>query len=307
MLMPVAARPRPAAKPPRLAVVLGSGGVRSIAGLGMLDVLFKEGLFPDLIVGCSTGALFGAGVAAGNTVQESFRLATSLWSPEITQQKRWTSFAQLAMPSWFGFGQDFSLRNDQLMSRRLRQAFGHVDLAHLPTALRITATDAVRGTRVVLERGDLVQAIRASIAMPMLFGPVKWGQQWLVDGVVSDPLPISAAADASMVIAMGFELAMPLKVNNASRLVMQSSTAVFNNLQQARLIGAQASAQASGQALLTILPELDRRIGLCQTSAMPYLIEAGRQATQKMLPQLRAMVNGVAIKPAGIYSASAHC
>jgi NTE family protein len=271
---------------PGLAVVLGSGGVRSIAGLGMLDVLLRAGIVPDLIVGCSAGALFGAGVAAGNSVDEALRLATTLWSPELTEQTLWKAYAQLLMPRWFKFGQDFALRKDQLIMERLGKAFGRVDIRDLPTPLRIMATDATRGTSVVLERGDLVQAIRASISLPFLFSPVKLGEQWLVDGVVSDPLPVSAAADARMVIAMGFETPMPRKVNRASRLVMQSTTAMINNLQQARI----DSARARGQPLVTIMPSIDRRVGLFQTSAMPYLVETGRLATQAMLPQIEAML-----------------
>jgi NTE family protein len=97
---------------------------------------------------------------------------------------------------------------------------------------------------------------------------------------------VSAAADARMVIAMGFETPMPRKVNRASRLVMQSTTAMINNLQQARI----DSARAKGQPLVTIMPNIDRRVGLFQTSAMPYLVETGRLATEAMLPQIEAML-----------------
>jgi NTE family protein len=285
MLMPVTPKMRPQEKPPRLAVVLGSGGVRSIAGLGMLEVLFEQGIRPDLIVGCSAGAVFGAFIAAGHPIHESLKTATSLWSGELTSQKRWESFGQMVLPRWFRFGQDFSLRKDKLIMERLHKVFGHTDVADLPIAMRVCATDAESGQAVTLDRGDLVQALRASIALPFLFSPVKLNNRWLVDGVVSDPIPVNAAADASMVIAMGFESAMPRHVNSISRLVMQTSTAAINNLQQARM----ASAKASGQPMVFILPELERRVGLFQTSAMPYLFEAGRRATLDALPQIQSM------------------
>jgi NTE family protein len=60
---------------PRLALVLGSGGVRSIAAIGIADVLAREGIRPDLIVGCSSGALFGALIAMGMTSDEALRTA----------------------------------------------------------------------------------------------------------------------------------------------------------------------------------------------------------------------------------------
>ena len=76
-------------QPLNFALVLGSGGVRSIAALGMVEVLAREGLMPDLLVGCSAGAMFGALVAAGHNADEAVRIATRLWSADITRQRRW--------------------------------------------------------------------------------------------------------------------------------------------------------------------------------------------------------------------------
>jgi NTE family protein len=91
----------PQARPPgapRFAVVLGSGGVRSIAALGMVEVLTREGLVPDLLVGCSAGAMFGALVASGHRADEAVRIATTLWSPELTQQRRWSAIPRMLWP-----------------------------------------------------------------------------------------------------------------------------------------------------------------------------------------------------------------
>ena len=71
------------------------GGVRSIAALGMVDVLAREGLVPDLMVGCSAGALFGALIAAGHEAREAIRIATTLWSPEVTRKRRWRAVCGL--------------------------------------------------------------------------------------------------------------------------------------------------------------------------------------------------------------------
>lgn len=286
MLKTLRARPRSSQNTPRLAVVIGSGGVRSVASLGMLDVLFEQGIRPDLIVGCSAGALFGALIAVGHSVQESMERSTNLWTDELTSQKRWEAFVQMAMPSLFRFGQDFSLRKDNRIFEQLQKAFGHVEIERLPTAIRICATDASTGDSVIIDRGNLVQALRASIALPFIFSPIKINERWLVDGVVSDPLPVNAAADADTVIAMGFESAMPRNINSISRLIMQTSTAAINNLQQARI----ATVKASSQPAVFIMPKFDRRIGLFQTSAMPYLFDAGRKATLNMLPEIREML-----------------
>lgn len=269
---------------PRFAIVLGSGGVRSIAALGMVEVLWREGLRPDLIVGCSAGALFGALIASGHEVDEAVRVATTLWSPEVTRQRRWLAIAQMLFPRLGGFDADFALRDDRLIMQRLEQAFGDTRLEGLRLPLRVTATDAATGDAIVIRRGNLVDALRASIALPFMFRPSCIDGVRLVDGFTSDPLPVAAAADAQLVVALGFPSPIPRRIDGPSRLLAQVTSAMTNNLMQARL----ACARAGGMRLVEISPKLERRVGLFDTQAMPYLVEAGRLATEDKLPEILA-------------------
>jgi NTE family protein len=274
------ARPRPH----RLAFVLGSGGVRSIAALGIAQRLAREGIRPDFLAGCSSGALFGATIAMGMDADEALRAATALWSAELTQQRRWRAYLQLLAPRLAGFGAGFALRDDRLIVQRIAHAFGDARLEQLATPLRVSATDAASGRPVVLTRGSLVDALRASMAVPIIFPSVEIGGQRLVDGVLSDPLPLSAASDAQVVVALGFDGAMPRRVDRLSRLVAQTSTTLINNLMQART----SAAQAAGQAVISIDLGLQRHVGLWETSAMPYVFEAGWRAADARLPEIAA-------------------
>jgi NTE family protein len=271
---------------PRLALVLGSGGVRSIAALGIAEVLATEGIRPDLIVGCSSGALFGATLALGLSSREALDTATSLWSADLTQQHRWRAYAQLLAPKWFGFDAGFALRDDQRIEQRLRRAFGTLRLEDLPTPLRVVATEAASGERVVLRRGALVQALRASIALPLIFPSIEIEGRRLVDGVVSDPLPVAVASEAAVVLTLGFRGSMPRRIDRASRLFAQASTALINNLQQARL----HAARSAGQRVLEIELGLDRHVGLWETRAMPYLFEAGRRAARAQMGPITTLL-----------------
>ena len=272
--------------PLSFAVVLGSGGVRSIAALGMVEVLAREGLMPDLIVGCSAGAMFGALIAAGHEASEAVRIATSLWSADITRKRRWRAIPQMLWPRLCGFGADFALRDDRPVLQRLEQAFGDVRLEDLRVPLRVTTTDAATGATVVLSRGSLVEALRAAVALPFMFSAVPINGRRLIDGFVSDPLPVSAAADAHNVLALGFASPMPHRVDRPTRMLAQVTSAMTNNLVEARL----AAATAGGQRLLTLMPVLERRVGLFDTAAMPYLVEAGRRATEARLPAIKALL-----------------
>lgn len=275
-----------AANAPHLALVLGSGGVRSIAALGVADVLNQAGMRPDLVVGCSSGALFGACIALGMTGEQGLSAAMRLWSPELTEKKRWRAWFELLAPKLARFGADFSMRDAALIRARVEAAFGTQRFEQLSTELRIATTDVATGAPVVVSRGRISDAVRASMALPFLFPSVEIDGRRLSDGVTSDPLPVGIAADAQAVVTVGFEGALPRRVNRVSRLVAQVSTTMINNLQRARV----AAAEAAGQRMLHLEFDIDRRTGLWETAAMPRIYEAGRRAAQAQLPDIRRLL-----------------
>jgi NTE family protein len=271
----------------RLALVLGSGGVRSVAALGIADVLASAGLRPHLVVGCSSGALFGACIAMGWNGEQGLDAAMRLWSADLTEKKRWRAYFEILAPRVCGFGADFSLRDAALIRARVERAFGSARIEDLPTALRIVATDASRGESVVLASGRLADAVRASMAVPFMFPSVEIDGRRLIDGVTSDPLPVSAARDADAVITLGFKGALPRRIDRVSRLVAQVTTTMINNLQQARL----GEAASGGTRMLHFELDIDRRIKLWETAAMPRIFEAGRRAAHERLAEIRCLLD----------------
>jgi NTE family protein len=271
----------------QLALVLGSGGVRSVAALGIAEVLAGAGLRPDLVVGCSSGALFGACIAMGWNGEQGLEAAMRLWSADLTEKKRWRAYFEILAPRFCGFSADFSLRDAALIRARVERAFGSARIEDLPTRLRIVATDASRGESVVIDRGQLSDAVRASMAVPFMFPSVEIDGRRLIDGVTSDPLPVSAAGDAGACITLGFVGSLPRKIDRVSRLVAQVTTTMINNLQRARL----GEAERSGKRMLHFELDLDRRIKLWETSAMPRIFAAGKRAAQEQLPAIRELLN----------------
>jgi NTE family protein len=260
--------------------------VRSIVALGVFEVLQQEGLQPDLIVGCSAGAMFGALIACGHSALEAVGIASRLWSPDVTRQRRLWAIAQMLMPKLCGFNEAFGLRDDALVMQRLDRAFGQTRIEELSTSLRVVATDSATGDCVSLDKGSLVQALRASIALPFLFSPVTIDGRRLMDGFVSNPLPVSVAADAATVVALGFEAPMPKRVDGPSRMLGQVTSAMTNNLMHANL----NAARSSGMKLISIIPKMERRVGLFDTEAMPYLVELGRRVAMENLERIRSQI-----------------
>jgi NTE family protein len=269
---------------PRYTLVLGSGGVKSIAGLGVMAVLEREGLQPSAIVGCSAGAIFGAVIAAGHSASTATEMATRLWSRDITGQRRHRALLEVVLPRLAGFGEQFALRHDGLIGQRLFEAFGDLHIEHLPLPLRVQATDAVNGASVLLTRGSVVDALRASVALPFLFAPQRIGDQLLVDGSLSEPLPLAAVEPGHVTLALGFRVPFPRHCNSATRLATRTTAALSNNLLEARL------AAADTHRLVLMLPDLQRRVGLFETEAMPYMLDLGRRAAEAALPRLRRLL-----------------
>lgn len=172
---------------PCLGIALGSGSARGWAHIGVLRALEEAGIVPEVISGTSIGALVGAAYASGrmDRLQE--------WVLEI---------------DWWDIIRYMDLRRGGVEGERLMRAFGErvddVPIETLPKPYGAVATDLQTGREVWFQEGSLLEAVRASIALPGLFSPVKFRDSWLVDGGLVDPLPVSLcrALGADRVIAV---------------------------------------------------------------------------------------------------------
>lgn len=260
--------------------------MRGAAAIGVAQVLSAHGFRPDVVVGCSSGAVFGAMVALGLSAERSLHIATELWSQEATERTQWRAYLQLLAPSLFGFDEDFALRSTTLIAQRLHDAFDHVQLEDLLTPFRVAATDALTGEPVLLTRGPMARAILASLSVPILFPSVEFAGRRLVDGSISDPLPLAAAQDADVVLALGFRGALPRRVDRASRLVAQVSNTLINNLYDARM----DSARQRGQRLIELEPDLPETVGLWDNTVLPDAYASGARAATDALPAIRDVI-----------------
>jgi NTE family protein len=259
---PVPATGRPL---PRLALVLGSGGVKSSAGLGVARVLEQA------------GAVFGALVALGRGVDHAQRIATTLWSPEITGRPRRRGWLELGAPRMAGFDEHFALRDDGAILERMHSAFGDRHLEELAIPMSVVATCARSGERVVLTEGRVVDALRATVALPMLFAPWPVQGRLLMDGSVCDPLPLDAAIHAQRTLAVGFECPMPKRIDRPGRMVARIASALTNNVLHARI------AAADPARCHVMLLEPEKRVGLFDTERMPELVALGEMKARQWL------------------------
>jgi NTE family protein len=137
----------------------------------------------------------------------------------------------------------------------------------------------------------LAASPRASIAIPYVWKPWRVGDRMLLDGCLSDPLPVDVAMreGAHVILAMGFESPYPSKVRSALRYAFQVNSIYTNNLLRASY---SFHNLAHHTEIIPILPEFEGRLGLFDTERIPYVIEQGERATEEMLPYLTRLLEG---------------
>ncbi len=275
--------------PSRLALVIGSGGVKCAAALGLQQALRDEGIEIDLVVGCSGGSLYAAAAALGWSVGETIDITMRLWTRETTSRPRRLAVLRAAFPRLFGFSADFSFRDDRLLNHRLQAAFGTRTFADAKIPLYITATDFHDGSQVVLRDGLLWEAMRASVAIPFVFSPRRIGGQLLMDGFLSDPLPVNVAIQerAGVILAMGFESPNLRRFTSPMRLGLQLTSIMSNNLLRSRFAFHNLTHFTE---VIPILPAFNLPVGIFDTSKIPYVIEEGRKAAMPHISYIRKLL-----------------
>ena len=278
-------------KGPRVAVVLGSGSVKCAAALGLLRVLQREGIGIDMIVGCSGGSLYAAMIALGHDVAAAEAMTRRLWTRELTGRRNYRSLLAVFLPRLFGFDESFGMVDDTLILDRLKTAFGDSTFEKARVPLYLTATDFHTGEQVVFEKGLIVDAIRASIAIPYIFRPWPVDGRVLVDGFMSDPMPVGVAIQrgANIIVTMGFESPYQQKINTPVKFAFQLSSITSNNLMKANFAFHNL---AHHTEILPIIPEFKQAIHLFDTDKIPYVIEEGERAAERQVPYLRRLLAG---------------
>lgn len=159
----------------KVALVLGSGGARGYAHIGVIEELTARGYEINCIAGCSMGAVVGGIYAAGKL--EEYR--------EWIESLDYFDMLRLVDPS-FSLG---AIRGEKIFGR-IRDMLGSINIEDLPIPFTAVAADLTNQQEIWFQEGNLELAMRASAAIPSLFTPVMQGNRMLVDGGILNPLPI---------------------------------------------------------------------------------------------------------------------
>lgn len=212
---PVAPQPPPR---PKVALVLGGGAARGFAHVGVIRALEQEKIPIDLVVGTSVGSLIGAIYAAD---LDSFDLE---WTAFKLEREDLLDYGVLSAVLGMGLARGDKL--EEFVKSRVKVA----NIEDLKIPFAAVATDLNWGTEVVLDRGPVSRAVRASSAIPGVFPPVQHMGKILVDGGVVDDLPISVARakGADIVVAVDIsENVGNTHITNLVDVVIQATNIMF--------------------------------------------------------------------------------
>ncbi|HVS02391.1 MAG TPA: patatin-like phospholipase family protein [Thermoanaerobaculia bacterium] len=273
---------------PRVALVVGAGAIKCAAGLGVYRALEQAGIPVDLVVGCSGGSISAAQIALGWDAETACEKTTRMWTRELTKKRNKRAARQAAIPRLFGFDPAFGLIDDERILQRLREGFGDATFAACEIPLAILATDFRTGEKVILRQGSLVDAIRASIAIPFIFKPWPIGDRLLIDGALSDPMPVDVAIREriDLILALGFDSPYQGRIDSIARFAFQVTTIMTNNLLQANFAFQNLAHHAE---VIPVLPEFGERIKAFDTNKLPHIIECGQRAMEARLPYLESL------------------
>ncbi|MDY6450388.1 patatin-like phospholipase family protein [Acinetobacter faecalis] len=256
------------AKKPIIALVLGSGGARGYAHIGAIEILEKNNIHPDFIVGTSAGSIVGSLYASGKNSSELREIALNLKANDVRD-------VTLDKKGFF---------EGKKVEDFINKEVNNTPLQSLKIPMYVIATELKEGKKVVFNYGNTGQAVRASVAIPSMFIPTKIGDDEYVDGGLVSPVPVDVAKKlgADIVIAVDI-LAQPVhtETSNIWGLFNQNINIMQKHLAQEELKGAD----------IVIQPDLREKVHIFDVSGREITMLAGQNATQKILPELRKIID----------------
>ena len=254
----------------KIGLALGSGAARGLAHIGVLKVLERNNIPIDYISGSSIGAVVGAMYAASRNVAELEKIITTA---------DWRLFLSLIDPVTPG-----ALIKGDKIKKFLADYLGEATFSDLKIPLVIAATDFQTGEPILITKGDLLQAIMASSAVPMVFKQVKIDGRVLADGGLSMPIPIGPLKK------MGADKVIAVNLDGDYFSKSKSNFSLGESaMQMIKLLRFHLSARDAAESDVVIVPEVGEVMGYSFNIGQKA-IDAGERAAQKVLPQIKLLI-----------------
>jgi NTE family protein len=272
-------------KKKKVGLALGGGAARGLAHIGVLEVLQGEGIPIDLIAGTSFGGLVGAFCARGQDCRLMREMALKL------NVMKMLSLADLALPKSGLFG-------GKAVVNFLEKMMGKdIKFNELPIPLALVATDIITGEEVVIDRGSVLEGVRASISIPGIFTVAKWRGRYLVDGGLVNPVPVSVLKKmgADFIIAVNVMPDIDTRIRHLKKGGKKEGKEpnIFNVILQSLYIGTDVIAKASAEGADFIISPDTTIINPADFHRARECIEQGVIAARKAIPKIKRKLSEI--------------
>jgi NTE family protein len=292
---------------PRVGLVLSGGAAKGLAHIPLLRTLDSLGITPDFITGTSMGAIIGGLYASGYSGDSLASLAAQLpWKSLLSdgvplrdvsiEEKHEFGKYVLELP-FVGLKPQIPLglvggqRLDQVLSRLTYPVRHITDFDQLPIPFRCLASDVIQGKPYVFRSGNLAQAMRASMAIPMFFTPVRLDSMLLVDGMMFSNLPVSYCKDMGADFIIGSDVGGGL-------FAAHELTSMPMILYQAAILSSSADFELQKTQCNIFVDGFKHvRVGSLDFDQYDAIIAAGQTAVQEAMPQLLALAEALKVYP----------
>jgi len=269
----------PQDKRPKIALVLGGGGARGLAHIGVLKVLEQESIPIDMVVGTSVGALVGALYCAGLSISEIEQLG---------ERTGWNKLSDISTAALVKLLVAEELLSSARMEKYLEGYLGGKRFEDLNIPFACVATDIQTGEKIIFKEGEVLIAIRASSTVPGLFKPVEYRHRFLVDGGLVDNTP----TDIAKLMGADIIIAVTLKAD-FSKFSLDNVLKILN--QSIFIQGMVIDKELLKLADMVITPELVD-ISAIDLWKSKECMDAGEIAARKSAEELKNMIIGRTMK-----------
>lgn len=264
--------------PPRVALVLGAGGSKGIAHIGVLDVLKKADIPVDLVIGCSIGALIGAFYADGHEPDYIFERALKIIpkGPDYKILGLPSPLNGLAGKGFFSTKGMYSILKKELRAKTFEE---------LKVPLQVVATDLQEGKLTIFNSGSLLKPLCASSAIPGFFQAVKIGNTQYVDGAIISELPVGTARQSGAQVVISSDVKGWIDIRHEG--------VIHNVGVRSYYIMRHHFDQKEEKADVIIRPDLSgvMNVIFSKKKIMAEVYERGRKSAEKQLPKIKALLN----------------
>ena len=275
---------------PKVAVVLGSGGLKPVSALPLLEFLKEESIDIDIMVGASGGAIMGGLWNLGYDTTEIVEITQRFLSMNIFTNLNYKTVLSIARMPFGRFDITSGLLKNKIPLEYCREVFKGIQIEDLPIPMYLQTTDIQTGKGVVLEKGPLGEAVYASSAIYPLAPPYNWEGKWLVDGAFSAPLPILEAVKhgADVIIALVFNEKLVAEPKHFMDGFNNTIRAFSNSLVRSQLL---LAIDLHHFEIVVVEVPFDTPISMSDPVQIPKLLDLGRKAIEKNKVEIIHAVN----------------